>query len=311
MHIVSSADDGYLPHYAALLHSAHLYNPDASFYLLDTGISPDNRARLLRFADGRRIRLSVIPAADQVLRSLPNYTKRSAFGRLFIPELMPDHVERAIYLDCDMTVIGNISELFASDLENRPFGACRDGFASEIRKESEVQGLPYTTDTYFNSGMLLIDLQRWREAAVTEKVIAFANKNPSRLLFMDQSAFNVEMFGQVKILDSKWNFFQLDAIDTVDTTSIRIIHYAVMVRPWLSPGCPFSELYWYHRNQTPWQQDRFKPKLWHAIRREKRRIFALLGHKIYRSRMQEYRRSETVKEMLADPAQSRAAALAG
>ncbi|MBX9694428.1 MAG: hypothetical protein K2Z81_18725, partial [Cyanobacteria bacterium] len=116
IHIVTATDEGYFPHFCAMLHSAWLYNPEANFYLLDVGVSPASLDKLREFAGLKKIKLSIIPAADRIRAELPNYKYRATFSRVLIPELLPAELNRVAYLDSDMTVVGDLGELFEIDL---------------------------------------------------------------------------------------------------------------------------------------------------------------------------------------------------
>ncbi|MBY0382760.1 MAG: glycosyltransferase family 8 protein [Xanthobacteraceae bacterium] len=305
MHIVSSTDDGYFEHFCGFLHSAWLYNPGANFYLLDTGISPGNLNALAAYAQARHIKLSIVSAGEQIANALPNYRKRYAFGRIFIPELLP-HLTRAIYMDCDMTVTGGLTDLFETDLKSRPAAVCLDSIQMTIDNETRIQGIDYK-GAYFNSGMMVMDLSRWRKEGIAQKVLSFARKNPDKLPYMDQSAINVVLRGRVKILDKKWNFFNLDDVDQIDISDIRVVHHTNNERPWKSALNPFRELYRLHRNQTPWPFGaELKLPLSERFKRKRREILAFFGSEEYRPKAHLYKVYDAVYEKIAVPSQQRA-----
>ncbi|RTL54694.1 MAG: glycosyltransferase family 8 protein [Bradyrhizobiaceae bacterium] len=248
LNIVSSSDEGYVGNYCALLHSAWLYHPDARFFLLDCGIAPQSLSRLLAFAAERSIDLSIVDAKDRLASELPHYNKRSAFGRVLIPELLPAGIERAIYLDADMTVVGDLTALHEADLGDAVAGVCLDGLPSGLKREEEVQKFDYA-GAYFNSGMLLLDFAKWLREGIARQTIAFANENPERLLAMDQSALNLILHGRVKILPNIWNFFNVEN-GAVNFADVRIVHHTNGRRPWVGYS-PFSDIYHFHRSRTP------------------------------------------------------------
>lgn len=302
MKIISSTDDGYLVHFAALLHSAWLYNPDLSYGLIDTGISPSNLETLRKFASRLGIDLSIFPAAEKIRDALPGYAKRSAFGRVFIPELLPLDETRALYLDADMTVVGKLDELLATPLDDSAAAVCLDSIQMTIDNETRIQGIDYK-GRYFNSGMMVMNLDRWRRDDIPRKVFQFARDYPGRLPYMDQSAINILLQGQVKIIDKKWNFFNLADVNTMDVRDLRIIHHTNNERPWKSALNPFAELYRFHRDRTPWPMGKpLRLPLSEKIQRWKRRIFGAFGSARYKSKADIYRDYDKCRRCIAVPA---------
>jgi hypothetical protein len=322
MHIVSAADDNYLPHFGAMLHSAWLYHPHARFYLLDSGLSETNRALLAGFASAQNIDLRMIDCAAPLITTLGDIPKRAHYARLFIPEILKD-LDRALYLDADITVIGKLDELFATDLNGRPFGAAYDVPWTE-QKESEKQGIDFA-GRYFNSGVLLLDLKQWRLQQIANRVFDYARANFRTFFLSDQSALNALFSENYTTLDPRWNFFKFHEHETVEDA--RVIHYNLYQKPWLYSDGPFAPLYKFHRDCTPWPLSPRPPLIrasdrpLNRLNTARRTLLATLGVKHHRRWLKdrqretqrlndEQRMMDLVRAKVAAPALERAREMA-
>jgi lipopolysaccharide biosynthesis glycosyltransferase len=166
--------------------------------------------------------------------TLPHLSKMT-FARLLIPEIVPADVSRVLYLDVDLLILGDLGALLAMPLDGKAMGAVHDrGDAKMKRGDPDFHNLPRVQD-YFNCGVLLIDLDRWRAEHVPEKALAFLEANP-RTPFGDQDALNVAMDGRWKILDPKWNF-QRHAVQSIGKMGAErpyIAHFVMAEKPWIA-----------------------------------------------------------------------------
>ncbi len=322
MHIVSAADDNYLPHFCAMLHSAWLYHPQAHFYLLDSGISESNRALLAQFAGSCGIDLTIVDCAAKLAATLGNIPKHAHYARLLIPETLKDF-DRALYLDADITVIGKLDELFAADLNGRPFGATYDVAWTE-QKESGNLGIDFR-GRYFNSGVLLFDLKQWRIQQIANRVFDYARGHYKTFFLSDQSALNALFSANYTMIDPRWNFFKFQEHAKIE--DVRVVHYNLYQRPWLSSGNPFALLYKFHRDHTPWPLSPQPPVIrtfdpdQTRLDAARRTLLAMLGVKRHRRWLKEKQREalrlseerqmlEIVRTKFADPALKRAREMA-
>lgn len=296
MHIVSAADDGYLPHFAALLHSAWLYHPQAHFYLLDGGLGSENIQKLNDFARQYSAKLTIIPCATILAKKLPATQKRPLYARWLIPELLSD-IDRAIYTDADTLVVGPLDELYSIDFEGRPVAAVRDGFFGSRENERKIHGIDFGDD-YFNSGMMVLNLQQWRDEDIASRAFAYVTKNQKILPYPDQSALNAILRQRIKSIDKIWNFFHFHDVEKMEILP-RILHLVGSMRPTALPGSPYDDLYKYHRDQTPWPFTKLPRRPWVDARRC---LGAMLGIGRYKRKFEEFRLMNIVKTTIAEPA---------
>jgi lipopolysaccharide biosynthesis glycosyltransferase len=137
---------------------------------------------------------------------LPGYLKRSSLFRLRIEELLPPEVDRVLYLDADVLVRRPLAELWDTPLDGKLIGAVRDPTSPWV---SAVRGFPWReigippTTPYFNAGVMLIPLDRWRGAHVGERALALLRRH--EFVHADQCALNAVLCLSWQPLDRRWN----------------------------------------------------------------------------------------------------------
>jgi len=218
--LVFVGDEGYGRALAVAMHSAveHL-SPglEPEVYVLDNGLSKFSRDRLVRVmrAAGARDPVRWIPVPRERLPSTPTGTRPdgrshhppTTYSRVLIPELLPRHVQRAVYLDADVLVRRDLSPLFRIALGEAPVAAVRDyGFGTS--QQRWPSGTGQEERAYFNCGVLVMDLPRWRSTGLGDRVLEYAAGASESLLYADQDALNavVDTWHE---LDYRWNFQQI------------------------------------------------------------------------------------------------------
>lgn len=164
----------------------------------------------------------------------------SMYYRFLLPEMLPTE-EKVLYLDCDIIVRHSLSEAYSTDLEGNALAAvvgesCDDVFWSNYLK---------LTTPFFSSGVILINLNYWRENDITRKLIRWTSDNPELCSLPDQNALNKVLEGKVVYLDYTYNFQEWwfgdlthwmhyskwDEIKKIGQDPV-IVHYCEAVKPW-------------------------------------------------------------------------------
>ena len=212
--IVAGADDKFALGLSVALFSAvrHLDpHRDAHVFVLDGGLSPSNRDRCRAALASLRPDIQVTVVDDDPER-FANYNihsvSRAAFLRLLIPEIVPERYRRVLYLDSDLVVSDDVSKLWRLPDEGKAFWAAHD---EGVRGTDYVQQTLNFADVpadapYFNSGVMLIDLPRWKAARVSERAQAILGEHSDRCINVDQDALNIVSVGNWSVLPPRWNF---------------------------------------------------------------------------------------------------------
>lgn len=217
--LVTVCDNHYLILLAALLKSIqvnHHTEERITVYIVEDGVTQKNKARLegsldLALIDIIWIKMeAAIPEGTTLPLDKSTYPL-NIYLRLFIPSFVPSNLKRILYLDVDMLALTDISNLWNIDLEGKVLGAVTDPIGTLGNKWGGIANykeLGISGDAkYFNTGMLLIDLDKWKEYNVTEKVLSCVKENKEFANFPDQYGLNIILFENWKELDMLWNCF--------------------------------------------------------------------------------------------------------
>ena len=206
--------------------------------VLDGGISETSRKvlshLLTRF--GRSVRLKFVPIDEAIFRGATLGPGRSymAYCRILLPQLLD--VPRLIYLDCDVLVFRDLSELFDTQLSSgKILAAVPDSETLTLSDDSytlaRTMNLP-ADGLYFNSGVMLINLNELRKENFTEKSLEFFKNWKGDYRFWDQSAFNFLLHGRIDELSECWNRASWRFNEQEDNTLDCVLHYTGSA-PWL------------------------------------------------------------------------------
>ena len=279
LNILLSSDDNYAQHLCATIFSLLVHNTDFGeivLYIVDNQIHDDSKEKIT-FVVGRfdNAKIIWIPFAEWESKLSLNMAwsiSLSAYARLFVGEMLPRSIGRVLYLDCDMIIVDSLRSLWNTKLDSFVLGAVQD-FISDCTK-SAVGLLP--KDAYFNSGLLLIDLNAWREQEISKKCIEFIDSRNGNVIHHDQGVINGVLKGKIHTLPIRYNLMTIHYIfnrrkltkyfsdhasfyteTEVEEAKINpsILHYtpSFTSRPWVK-GCrhPKKDLYWHAVAATPW-----------------------------------------------------------
>ena len=174
------------------------------------------------------------------------------FARLFIPELLKSE-EKAIYLDCDVIVLKPLEELYNMDLEDKSIGIILDGKKDQ---KSSLSRLNLNLDrTYFNAGVMVMDLKKLRENSKFLKTIDYCLNPDRELQLNEQDALNIIFENDYMTNDIFWNYTHGNSEENSYTEKdIGIVHFTGDVKPWdCRSYSPYKHLYWEYLNETPWK----------------------------------------------------------
>ncbi|MBX3176554.1 MAG: glycosyltransferase family 8 protein [Candidatus Hydrogenedentes bacterium] len=275
VHLVAASDDNYAMPLAAMVRSV-LDNLAPGYHLhvhvVDGGITEENKARL-------RASWSDQPAtvhwrdASGLLPDVmvSGYMSAAAYLRLLIPELLPAEIDRAIYLDSDLIVLGNIGELWDMPFDGSPLLAVQDCAAPTVSSPMGLllhEELGHAPDEkYLNSGVMVMNLALWRERGIAAEVFRYLEKHREAVQCFDQDGINAVLAGQWKALDPRWNqMSQLFGYPSwrespFDEETYRrtrnsplIVHYSSRRKPWHPDYVNRNRKYYYrYLDHTAWR----------------------------------------------------------
>jgi lipopolysaccharide biosynthesis glycosyltransferase len=272
--ILFCCDPSYFAPLAAAIASLLASNEGEQFeiHLATSKPDPPQEARLARWLEGRGARLQLHRfdwGATQWHTSF--HITQDAYMRLFAPRFLDSTIGKALYLDADLLVLGDLRPLWEIDLAGFAVAATPDPYG-----QSRRLALGIGPDApYVNSGVLLMNLDLWRQHDLTGRLCAYIEEAGEALLFHDQDALNVVLAGEILLVDYRWNLQakmlrprarrRLPEVAAI-TRAARapaILHYTTVRKPWLFVmATPAKPLYWRYLRQTPWAATRPRDLRW-------------------------------------------------
>ncbi len=277
MNVVYASNDGYARHLAVSMVSLFQRNQamdEITVYVLSIGIAKDNEDRLTALAKAYSRELYMVELGDIRSRFSHNMDTRgfdiSAMGRLFVGQLLPETINRVLYLDCDTVVAQPLEKLWNMDLKGKLLGAVMEPTIYDTVKTEIGLG---EQEPYFNSGVLLIDLKQWRKAKAQKRLLDFYERKNGRLFACDQDTINGALKGEFCPLPPRYNFFTnyryfsyRELVKHAKTYGVvteemflvakrhpAIIHYMGDERPWIAGNRNhYRRAYEKYLAMTPW-----------------------------------------------------------
>lgn len=270
IHIACNIDANFMQHCAVTLVSLFENNKSADIcvHIVAPSLSEENQQilRNLVASYGNDIRFYFPPEDLLSCFAIKKFGKRismATYYRCMFSAILPDDVEKVLYLDCDIVVLGDISEFWNTDLSG-----CGAACIEDIGKDEDerYERLHYDRSySYFNAGVLLINLDYWREHKVDKQCVKYFQTYPERILFNDQDLLNVVLHKDKVFVPLKWNMqdgFYRYGMDkkVADWNSFReellhpvILHYTNK-KPWNYDSMhPLRSEYYKYLDMTPWQ----------------------------------------------------------
>ena len=242
-HIVTAADVAYVPYLACFLLSVgERATKDQALHItiIHQSIPAFVQRRLRQLVPERHQVCWFEPTAESLraknaAADLANLSPH--YWRLLTPFVLAE-ATRGLYIDCDTIVLGDLSPLWTLDLKGNVIAAATDCFpcvGDAVDNHDELGLSP--TAAYFNSGVLVIDVARWRAERVTERVLQTCRDNADHLYAhgkwpqYDQYGLNVVLGRQWLALGREWNHWAF-----LPKADARIVHYVGDSKPHL-PAC--------------------------------------------------------------------------
>ncbi len=247
MNILVTLDEAYLPRLRVLLTSLYLTDPEqpVELYLLHRAIPEEALARLAEQLRPLHYRLHPVVVDEALFADAP-VSKRypqEMYYRLLAGQLLPQELNRVLYLDPDLLVINPIRPLWELDLHGKMFAAAAHTHKTEL--SNTVNNLRLGTEhKYYNSGVLVIDLDECRKKIQPEDVFQYAREHTSDLMLPDQDILNC-LYGRetLEVDDYLWNYdarkFRDYYLRSGGESSVAwvmqytaILHFCGKAKPW-------------------------------------------------------------------------------
>lgn len=248
---------------------------------IERGMTDKSKEMLKEIADkySRSLEFIAMPNWSEELNIKLSTTKKGWLGfgynRLFITKLLPENVDRILYLDSDTIIESNLTELWNIDFKDNYIAGVDDCLSKRYRK---LVNLP-DTGTYCNSGVLLINTKKWRDDNIIQKFIDYVYEQKGYFVFNEQSILNHVFAGKILVLPPQYNTVSIVFSLEYDEMHVLrmpknysytedeylfarknpvIVHYTglfmIPCRPWEKNSThPYADRFYYYRNLTPYK----------------------------------------------------------
>ena len=270
--IITATDENYCQHLGVMLQSLiqnNLSKNKLEIYIIDGGISKLNKDKLSSL-ENDIIKIYFLALDENLYNGFPisHHINKMTYCRISISNILDESIEKILYLDCDLLVLDNIMNLWNIDIQDYCLAAVGNPL---IKQRPELQ-MPLKS-LYFNGGIMLINLKKWRDNDISEKVFNFINNNIDKIVLWDQDALNAVLYNQWLPLHPKWNvqtdFFKIEYRDTsfdknefmAALAKPAIIHFSTSSKPWqYINNHPYKARYWQYLKETPWANFKYTDK---------------------------------------------------
>ncbi len=240
MNILLAVNAKYLKPAMTLIQS--LYdNEDASIhiYMLHSSLSDNDVAKLKRFTDERKVGLTVIKVNGEMLGDMPlsHHFSIETYYRFFAQSLLPDSVDRILWMDSDMIVNRSIGEFYNQSFDGNLLCVCES--INKNPKELLVKLELPLNSKYFNAGIILFDLKAIRESIDPEAYFDYIRANREKITWLDQDVLNVfyntkSKFCPTYIYNNQFfseTVFSKEELTAMELT-VSVYHYIGAIKPW-------------------------------------------------------------------------------
>lgn len=263
IHLVLASDNNYAQHLgvtmASILENNHA-KANIVFHILENNLNQENKEKLKIIKNKYNCQLFFYNIQEQEIENFPDmgYVSKTAYLRLFIPQILPEDINRVLYLDCDLIVLNDLKHLYQLELQGKSLAAIKD-----VKSEDIIRIFFYPKiKKYFNSGVMLIDVQTWREKNITKKAIDFITTYQKQITSSDQDVLNCLFADDWLEIDKIYNLdLKHEKINKLPPKDTVIFHYSDKIKPWSYLYTGKNKKYYFkYLALTPWNNFKYSDK---------------------------------------------------
>lgn len=243
----------------------------ATLYVIDGGITKQTKLHLKASWNPGRMHVEFVPPQFGQEQELPVWGRfpTLTYARVFVPFLLPEDCDKAILLDSDVVVLRDIERLWNADLGNHSVLAVQDPAISLISSAGGLASYAALNippgQPYFNAGVMVINVRKWRLNDVSRRVMEFIHGHAHELNYCDQDGLNAILWDDWGALDSRWqvqprlitsNRLAPSHLDDAERAQLIadpwIFHFSGRLKPWLYRGSTWPDRIFYQYLDETW-----------------------------------------------------------
>lgn len=246
-------DENFAPYCATAMASILRHagsDAELSFHILTAGLSQTVKDKFNGLKEIKDCSINFIGIDRGEFRGLPqcHHIPVESYYRFKLFSLFPE-LEKVIYLDSDIVVLGDIGEIFKIDIDDYCAGMVKDAVNNmgEIIPNVNRKLLRPPYSDYYNAGLMLINLKKCREENIEQKLFEWAEGNTEKLTWADQDVINVVLSHKIKAIPEKYNVqlsYRNTNVKLSELDDVKMVHYCGPQKPWNFRGLFLSEHFW-------------------------------------------------------------------
>lgn len=274
LHIALASDNNYAEFVSIVITSLFENNKSfekISIHLLSNKISTNSIEKIKHHipSSGDLYLYDISNIQEQLQIKVPNTIAISAYARLFLSSIIPINISQVLYLDCDVIITNDLYNLWQKNIINYCIAGVLDTLPDN---QSKLKIGLNSSDIYFNSGVLLINLDYWRKFNLQEQFINFLLENNGKVHHHDQGIINAVCTNKL-ILHPRYNltstylshpywllnktnnpfYSQKEVEHAIETPTIIHFTEGFYNRPWINNSRhPYASIFHKYRNMTLW-----------------------------------------------------------
>ncbi len=252
--IFFAADEKYMPYLGVALTSLKEYITDDYRYQIHVLYTGDlnGYSKKIKKLETENLKIAFEDVTEKINHILDcmhcrDYYTPAIYYRLLIPELFPQY-DKVLYMDCDVVLLADVAELYNEDIGENYIGAVADQAVAAVPQfvEYTKKALDIDGDKYFNSGVIVMNLKKFREIGFYEKFNAVL-RSYDFVVAPDQDCLNLICKGKVHYYGLEWNKMPMGG---KDGKLPKLIHYNLSMKPWHYDGVLYEEYFWDYAAKT-------------------------------------------------------------
>lgn len=274
INILCATDSNYVPFCGIMLTSVFKSNKHTrvdAYILIDKPLPQKAQRRFAKLAEKYGNGIFYLLIDNSFFEKFPikgmSYWSIATYYRLYASELLPDSVNRILYLDCDIIVNGALDYLWKIDMTNKAVGCIPDiyNYMGDFQRR-----LQYPVEAgYYNAGVLLINVDYWRRNAIGQQCLDFLTHHYDLIEANDQDVLNAVLWDKKMQLPLDYNFqihflehFFYDQYDAFFQQVINEVKQSPIIIHYASPRKPWQILYFKMPYKCLWRKYKFKSQWW-------------------------------------------------
>ncbi len=248
MHVCINIDCNYIFPAVAMIESLNFHlskNVTMNLHILCEEFNMKNYSLFIKYLKSRGINHEFYLIDSELFKNVKvtHHISKATYFRLLIEKVVPNSIKRILFLDCDLIIMKNITDLYNTNLNDYEIACIEENIGHEHLKRLRI----LNEDFHFNAGVLLINLEKWRTNNITSKLLKNLSENIDSLVYWDQDILNLTIKNKIK-LDKYWNLTETNLKECFNSSveNFGIIHYTGSCKPWNCSSHPYRDYFFKH-----------------------------------------------------------------